>query len=171
MKKITFVCTGNTCRSPMAAAVFNYLAASEAEFGYTADSAGLAVSENALSSVNAVSALNDSLGIDLGEHRARLLSQTDIEEADLILAMTRSHKQYILSMFPGAHQKTFTLKEYVYNTPEVRNKSGTTDARGYSADIADPYGRSVWSYKQCLGEIISAVEKLIGKLKKEESKK
>lgn len=167
MKRIVFVCTGNTCRSPMAMAIFNNIAGLEPpEFKYEAISAGLAVSRDDLPSTNAVFVMNDLLGIDISKHRPHILSQAEVEEAFLVLTMTRSHKHYILSMFPGAYQKVFTLKEYAYDMLENTEKSFAKSFQGFSTDISDPYGSSLWFYKLCAQEIEQAVEKLVEKLKK-----
>lgn len=167
MKKIIFVCTGNTCRSPMAMAIFNSFASLEpSEFGYEAMSAGLAASKDAPPSTNAVLSMQDLRSIDITKHRAQILSQAEVEEAFLVLTMTRSHKHNILSMFPGAYQKVFTLKEYAYDMPDDTCKGGGNGIKALSPDIADPYGGSLWSYKLCAQEIAQAVKKLVEKLKK-----
>lgn len=164
MKKILFICTGNTCRSPMAMAFFNGFACLEPpEFEYEAGSAGLAVSKDAPPSENAILAMRDPWSIDISKHRSRLLSQAEVREAALLLTMTLSHKHYILSMFPNAYQKVFTLKEYAYGNPDSL-ENGTT-ASVMLSDIADPFGGSLWAYKLCAVEIGQAVEKLVEKLK------
>ncbi len=152
MLKILFVCTGNTCRSPMAAALFTRSAAVEpAEFGFTAASAGLYALPGEPASEDAVLALKDYPGSDLSGHRARKVSCADIEGAFLVLTMEQSHKQHLLSACTDAHQKVFTLKEYVY---------------GISGDIIDPFMAGLPEYRRCAQEIAQAVEKLIEKLKK-----
>ncbi len=167
MRRIVFVCTGNTCRSPMAMAIFNGIASLEPpEFGYEAVSAGIAVSGSNPPSINAVLAVRDFSRVDMTKHRAHFLSQAEIEEAYLVLTMSLSHKHYILSMFPGAYQKVFSLKEYTYDMPEDHDKNGAPDTNEFSSDIADPYGGSLWDYKLCAQEISRAVEKLVIKLKK-----
>lgn len=152
MKKILFVCTGNTCRSPMAAALFNRRAALEpAGHEYTADSAGVFAYDGAPPSSYSVLALNEYPGGDLSGHRSRTFSKTDADEACLILTMEQKHKQHILSMYPDANQKVYTLKEYVY---------------GDSGDIKDPYpGGTLQHYSLCAEEIAEAVGKLMEKLK------
>ncbi len=164
MRKIIFICTGNTCRSPMAMAIFNAFACLEPpEFDYEASSAGLAVLKDAPPSINAVLAMSDPWSVDISNHRSHLLSQTEVNEATLLLTMTMSHKHYILSMFPGAHQKVYTLKEYAYGKPGDLEKMNSTAS--VAADIADPYGGALWAYKLCAAEIGQAVEKLVEKLK------
>lgn len=149
MKKILFVCTGNTCRSPMAAALFNRLA-TEKNIGYEAVSAGLSAAEGSPASFNAIRAMEDYPGADLSCHRSGRLTRNDVEEASLILTMEQFHRQMILSMYPEAYQKVFTLKEYVYGT---------------DGDIADPYGGDETEYRHCAAIISQAVENLIEMLK------
>ncbi|NLK86388.1 MAG: low molecular weight protein arginine phosphatase [Clostridiaceae bacterium] len=151
MKQILFVCTGNTCRSPMAAALFNRLAARELQGrGYEAVSAGLSAMDGAPASKNAMRAMDSYPDADLSHHRSRQLMHDDVKNAFLVLAMCRSHKQHILSMYPEAYQKVYTLKEYSY---------------GAQADINDPFGGDESVYRQSAEEIARAVEKLVEKLK------
>lgn len=169
MKRIVFVCTGNTCRSPMAMAIFNsYASLEQPEFGYEAISAGLAVSKDTLPSTNAVLAMKDSMGIDITKHRAHVLSQAEVEDAFLVLTMTKSHKNYILSMFPEANQKVYALKEYAYNMSEdTDTDNGSVNGiYEFSSDIVDPYGGSLHIYKLCAQEIALAIKKIVEKLKK-----
>lgn len=152
MKKILFVCTGNTCRSPMAAALFNHMAALEPSgFEFTGVSAGLAAPCSAPASENAIFAVKEYPGCDLSAHRSRSVSHSDIKEAFLVLTMEPWHRQELLSRFPDAHQKVFTLKEYSHGVP---------------GGIRDPYGGSLEEYTRCAQEIAQAIEGLIKKLKK-----
>lgn len=151
MNKILFICTGNTCRSPMAAALFNRLAAQGSRVrSFSASSAGLSAVEGEAASANAILAMKD-YGCDLSAHRAHELYPADIQEAFLILTMSISHKQYIYSRFSGAYRNVYTLKEYVYGIPE---------------DIKDPFGGSLQVYRQCAKELAEAVEALFEKVKK-----
>ena len=111
MPGILFVCTGNTCRSSMAAALAAHLAAARS-LDVDIASAGLAAREGEPATPAAVQALAE-MGLDLSSHSARQLTATMVREAELILTMTAGHKEYILQKYPEARGKTFTLKEYV----------------------------------------------------------
>ena len=175
MKKVLFVCTGNTCRSPMAMGIFNNMASNitgseQPGFGFTAISAGLSAWAGDPPSANAVLAMQKLFKIDITAHRARLLSHSDMEEAFLVLGMTMSHKQYILQQFPEACDKVFSLKEYAYGTAadiqtDIQNKDPGTISK-QQLDIPDPYGGSLQHYIACAREIEQAVAALVEKLKK-----
>ncbi len=109
-QKILFVCTGNTCRSPMAEALFREIAGA-GESGFQVISAGTSAGRGVPAAEEAVQVLKEK-GIDLSEHQSRPITEELLKEADLILTMTRSHKESLLQLEPGVGDKVFTLKEY-----------------------------------------------------------
>ena len=137
-KKVLFVCTGNTCRSPMAQGIYNSI--SDGAF-----SRGLMVWGAAPASDNAVIAM-EKMGIDISDHISRGLSVSDLKECDLCLTMTQGHKNIILSHFPEYEDKVFTLGEY---------------AGG--ADVPDPYGMGVEEYVLCAEKIREYINKVLEK--------
>lgn len=112
MRTLLLVCTGNTCRSSMAEALARqYLEEKKRKAELQVISAGLAAVEGAPATPEAIQAAGE-LGADLRGHRARHLTPELVEQADLILTMTREHKQEILRRMPQARGKVYTLKEF-----------------------------------------------------------
>lgn len=158
MKKVLFVCTGNTCRSIMAEGLFNSVVAKEDEAmrQFKAYSAGISAFDGACASDNAYSVLK-SWGIDISYHKSKRVTQQDVDSAFLILTMTREHKRALLQLFPEAEDKVYTLKEFAYDDCESMNNM--------SIDITDPYGMNEEVYRKCAIEIRQAIYKVLEKLK------
>jgi len=163
MKKILFICTGNTCRSPMAEGFFNEFVNKDKDLAgrFYALSAGIAAYDGLPASANAITALQEGWGIDISGHRARLISQDLMENSYLIFTMTGEQKEYLHFTHPEFKNKIFTLKEFVYDNIINKNKF----EYDYNLNISDPFGKSIDEYKKCAVEIKEAVEKLISILK------
>lgn len=111
-------------------------------------SAGLAAFPGSYASSQAIQVMS-SAGIDLKDHRARMLRADLIEGCDLILTMTSGHKCVITESYPEAAAKVFTLAEYA-------NDSGR--------DISDPFAQSVEVYRHCAGEIERLLNRALPKI-------
>lgn len=144
MKKILFVCTGNTCRSPMAEVLFTNRMGPDSE--WEATSAGIYAGNGSPASTNAMAALRE-LNMDLSQHHSKPLTAELVEAADLIVTMTAGHRFQILQDFPEVGNKVCLIKSF-----------GTSKV---PADISDPFGGSLNIYKNTRDEIDQALSDLI----------
>lgn len=150
MPHLVFVCTGNTCRSPMAEILFKKMVKKfDLNEEWQVSSAGIAAFPGQTISREAARVLKEE-GFDQIEHSSRQLSETIISKADLILTMTDHHKQTIVDKYPEEGKKVYTLKEFV----ETEN----------GINVSDPFGYSETVYRQVRDEIKEHIKALLGRL-------
>ncbi|MDR6225502.1 low molecular weight protein arginine phosphatase [Desmospora profundinema] len=111
MKRFLFICTGNTCRSPMAEALLRKRAA-ERGLSLEVKSAGVSALPGGAASFPAVEVLKEK-GIDHSDHRSQPVTAELLDWADVVLTMTRSHRQWLIHSHPIAVDKAYTLKEWI----------------------------------------------------------
>lgn len=154
-RRICFVCTGNTCRSPMAQAVANDLAGAAKDSlpsvfrnavmpAFEAYSAGLYANDGEPIATNAVMALENAavsptLAHDYHTHRAHTLTEQEAETYDLLVGMTSAHAMELLMRFPHLAQRITRMPQ----------------------EISDPFGGDLACYQTCLSQITDGVKALL----------
>ena len=142
---IVFVCTGNTCRSAMAEAMFKHILAKEKIQGIEVFSRGIGVWDPQPMSEEAIETLK-AIGIEPTPHESRTLAEEDIDKADWILVMTHHHRRIVLTNFPDAKEKVRLLA---------------------ASEIDDPVGGSPKDFEKCRIDIQDALLELLPEMKSE----
>ena len=143
LERLFFVCTGNTCRSPMAKVLYQSMAPDTSLY---ITSRGLVVLFPESANPKAVMVAGNH-NLDLSSHVAKPLRDQEINDGTLLLTMTEEQKIRVKKHFPAAVHIA-TLKEFV-------NEMG---------DVADPYGGTLVEYEECFGELARLVKKVVFKL-------
>ncbi len=138
---ILFVCTGNTCRSPMAEVLMRRALESRGHTSVTVGSAGTGAWEGGPASEGALLVGLEN-GLDVTGHRARLLTRDVVRSADLVLTMSAQHRERAVAL--GAGDRAHVLGEYAGRPP------GQTE-------VNDPYGADLDSYRTTFRELDALV--------------
>lgn len=143
---VLFVCTGNTCRSPMAEALLRHKA-EQIGLDMEVKSAGIFALDGDRASKGATEVMRSI--VSMGSHRARSLDNDLLQWADVVLAMTQSQLFRIISQYPEYEDKAYLLKSF---------------AHGEDEDVEDPYGGSKAIYIRVRDELDAAVDSILDKL-------
>jgi len=143
MKKILFVCTGNTCRGPMAEILARSIF-KQRNINVEVISRGIAVYFP--SSINAVtkSAL-EQMGFKCHNHKARQVSEEDIQNSDLVLTMTSQHKAFLERKIKDEQlkRKIYTITEYT---------------KADCPEISDPFEKDIREHIKCIKQLSKCIE-------------
>ena len=188
MKRVLFICTGNTCRSPMAEAMLRH-SARERGLAVEVRSAGTSTIHGMPVSDKSIQALKSRL-IE-HEGTSSPVQAELVKWADYIFTMTEGHKQSLMLMYPESSGKVYTLKEFAWLTPnneqllrqldsliaelqtlhqlgqpldeEIRKAAMELEQVIPSFDIVDPFGGSQAQYDACAAEIEQAIHQILDK--------
>ena len=139
---ILFVCTGNTCRSPMAEGFLKYLLQNQTNINIS--SAGTSAILNEPANQSAITVMNE-INIDISNYQSKPITLELLEYTNLILAMTNHHRETIIYHFPSIMEYSFLLSDYASNGKIKR-------------EISDPYGGTLEIYRNAREEIIYYLE-------------
>lgn len=149
--KIMFICTGNICRSAMADGLAKKII-KDKNLNIEVYSAGIFATTGEHASYNSIAIMKE-YDVNIALHKATAIEESNIEEMDLILCATKSHKAEIQARYNNLKDKVFTMKEYA-----------GVDNNGTDIDIKDPWGYNLNTYRVCAAEISICVDKIIEKI-------
>lgn len=144
-RKVLFVCTGNTCRSPMAEGIFRKVAGK----GYEVSSAGVAAMGGGSASRETLGVLKDQ-GISLAGFQSRMVDEEVLKEAEAVFCMTEGHLEMLEMMHPEMEEKYHLACDFC----EIDGKVG--------ADVPDPIGMGRPAYNRVAKVLEEAVVGIIG---------
>ena len=166
MPKMLFICSGNTCRSPMAAALMKKALKERGIEGWIVSSAGLMAVPGIPASENAKKALLEDHGLKIDDHLSRTVDLSMVAEHDYVIAMTLRHAQWLISRFGQHKDKIYFIGELL--SDEVKNAVAEylSAKDPYSLrymrlyeekikpyEVEDPYGSDLEVYKKVAGQI------------------
>lgn len=135
MKKILFVCNGNTCRSPMAVCIFkNFLKERKLENKFIIHSAGINAVNNLPMNDSAIKALK-TLNVRVFPHSSMRIEEKDLLEADIVITMTTEQKEFLSN-----YNNVYSIKELTKNE-----------------DVLDPFGEDFDCYLKVCSKLIDDV--------------
>lgn len=149
-KRVVVVCTGNICRSPMAAGLLAHHLPGDLAAAIEVASAGTNALQGYPAQDHAIEIMA-RIGIDISGHRARQLTREMARSADLILAMEMAHLWFIQRWQEIEQETLHLLLEF--------------DPKAKSRQVADPYGGPLSGYQKCLGTLRPAVAGIVHSLR------
>jgi len=158
--EVLFVCTGNTCRSPMAEGILRKSLKDQKITVVGVSSAGICSLENIPATPFAIQVARDK-GVDISRHLSRQLTKMILDESDLVLAMSLEHLDFIRRIDEEASMRAFLLKLF----PRSHSESNTKRDSGVLS-IKDPVGGSLADYEKSFREIEKEVKRILPEILK-----
>ena len=147
---VLFVCTGNTCRSPMAEGLLKKILEEKKQNHISVKSGGVMATDGIPASTGSLLIMAE-MGIDISSHKSIKVRSAMLREADLILVMERYHRDAILHMDSTVAEKVKLIKEYIHASP-------------VEMDVEDPLGGSLEQYRACAVVLRACVQNLANEL-------
>ena len=138
-RSVLFVCTGNTCRSPMAQGLFSLMLKEKGIDDVSCDSAGLSAFDGEAASENSIEAMSE-IGIDISSHRSKTITRDLLNDTDLIVCLSKGHYDVLCNFVNESKLKIL------------------------GNGISDPYGMRLSEYIRTRDEIKSALTELLEEL-------
>jgi protein-tyrosine phosphatase len=144
-KQVLIVCTGNTCRSPMAEVLLR--AALPPDSDWVVTSAGTSADPGSAASEFSRIAIAEC-GLNLDNHRSQLVTQELVDESMVIVAMTNRHVEKLLQRVPSARDRIYLMRSFDTKAPT-------------GSDVFDPYCGTLAEYRACRDMIQQAMQGLV----------
>lgn len=151
--QILFVCSGNSCRSPLAEGLLRLKLPSRLQDEVEVKSAGTLGIEGSPAARYSVELVQE-MGGDISNHRSQSLTEELMRETDLVLAMASEHVDYLHEEFPQYRENVFLLKRF----GRAAGEANTDDS---DDDIFDPVGLSKETYRLCAEIIDEELERIM----------
>lgn len=148
--RVLLVCSGNTCRSPMAGALLQHLWKGDGPLEVL--TAGTATVQGLPATAHAVTTMQEC-GLDVSTHRSQPVTPALLRSVDLVLTMTAGHRDALQAQYPTQAQRIFTLAEFA----------------GSARDVSDPFGGPLDEYRRTAKSLAELLSAAVARMQQKES--